>query len=147
MLTCFQDVKFDNGIVHIVDSVILPPFSVSATAKAANLTDLVNALVATNLAGAVDSMKDVTIFAPTNMAFGATPENLTVAQLSEILTFHVVPNAVAYSTSLKDGQNITTLAGKQLTVKITDGVVSVNGAKVIAADVLVNSGVVHVIDA
>lgn len=136
-------------MVHIVDTVIPPPLSVSKTAEAAKLTSLLNALVETKLGDTLNSLKDVTIFAPTNEAFTALASkgsgNLTIS-VADALKLHVVPGVVAFSTSLSDGQKIKTLSGKELTVKIANGVVTINGAKVVTADVIVNSGVVHIID-
>lgn len=54
--------------------------------------------------------------------------------------------AVGYSTTLKDGQTLKTLAGSVITITIKNGEVFANGVKVVAADVLVANGVVHVIE-
>ena len=89
-------------MVHIVDTVIPPPLSVSKTAEAAKLTSLLNALVETKLGDTLNSLKDVTIFAPTNEAFTALASkgsgNLTIS-VADALKLHVVPGVVAFSTS------------------------------------------------
>lgn len=67
------------------------PIRISATALLAGLTDLVDAVKATNLVSVVDETKDLTVFAPTNAAFqklGPAAANLTVEQLTEILGYH-----------------------------------------------------------
>ncbi len=51
------------------------------------------------------------------------------------------------AADLKDGQKVTTLNGQELTVAIKDGVVTINGAKVTAADLAGSNGVIHVVDA
>ncbi|KAF8533405.1 FAS1 domain-containing protein [Trichophaea hybrida] len=143
------DLNFTGGVLHIMDSVIPPPMKVSITAKVANLTSLAGALIEANLVETVDSMAGITVFAPTNDAFQAIGNlltNLTTQQLTDILTYHVVSRAVAYSTSLKNNQEIETVNGGKLTIRIEDSSVFVNGARVIKADVLTNNGVVHVID-
>ncbi|KAI5778334.1 FAS1 domain-containing protein [Geopyxis carbonaria] len=144
------DIAFAGGVAHIVDAVLTPPMNVSTTATALNLTSLAGALVKTNLLATVDALADVTIFAPSNAAFRAIANlagELSDADLASVLTYHVVPNATAYSTALRNNQKLRTLNGAELTVRIDDDDVFVNGAKVITADMLTNSGVVHVLDA
>jgi uncharacterized surface protein with fasciclin (FAS1) repeats len=58
-------------VIHIIDTVLTIPASDSATAGAANLTALAGALTSANLVSTVDGLRDVTIFAPSNAAFGA----------------------------------------------------------------------------
>ena len=122
---------------------------VSATAGALKLNSLVSSLKAAGLVETVDSLAGVTIFAPNDAAFKAIASataNLSKADLGEILTYHVVPNVVGYSTGLKNNQELTTVQGAKLTIRIEDDSVFVNGAKVVIADVLTNNGVVHVLD-
>ncbi|KAG8159393.1 hypothetical protein KVR01_011054 [Diaporthe batatas] len=143
------DVTFTGGIVHIIDSVLTIPMSDSATAVAANLTALAGALTTADLVSTVDTLQDVTIFAPSNSAFAAIQNlatNLSTEQLSSILTYHVVQGTVGYSSSLTSGAQLETVNGGQVTVTIDDGDVFVNSAEVQVADVLVSNGVVHVID-
>ena len=105
----------------------------------------------------------ITVFAPTNAAFAALLEALDVITLeglidaigadnvSKVLTYHVVPT-VAFSFDLAEGaQSVPTLAGETLTVTRTGANVTVtdtagNTFNVIAADVAIENGVVHVID-
>ncbi|OZJ06491.1 hypothetical protein BZG36_00490 [Bifiguratus adelaidae] len=122
------DVKASNGIIHIIDKVLMLPMKPSATAKAANLTSLVSAVMATNLTDAIDSTQGITIFAPTNAAFAtANAGSLSNSAVANILKYHVVP-------------------GDKINVSYTGGMVMVNNATVVMADVLTNNGVVHVID-
>ncbi len=117
-------------------------------------TTLVAAVTAAGLVETLKGEGPFTVFAPTNAAFDALPKGTVEGLLKPeskdalvgILTYHVVSGAVN-AASLVDGQKIATLQGKELTVKITDGNVTINGAKVIAADLSGSNGVVHVIDA
>jgi len=148
VLPLLQDVRFTNGIVHIIDTVLPPPMSVSLTAKVANLTVLADALVSTGLVNTVNELNGITVFASTDAAFDAisnTIATLTNEQIAEVLTYHVVPSR-AFSTDLEDGMKIETVNGKTITISIEEDDVYVNGAKVILADVITNNGVVHVID-
>lgn len=120
----------------------------------ADHTTLVAAVTAAGLVETLKGAGPFTIFAPTNVAFGALPagtvEGLlkpeSKASLTNILTFHVVAGAVK-AADLKDGQKVKTLQGEELTVTIKDGKVMINGANVTTADLTGTNGVVHVIDA
>lgn len=141
------DVLCSNGIVHVIDTVLLLPELVSMTAVKAGLSTLLYAVLKANLQSLVDTTAGVTIFAPTNDAFAQIPNlnSLSVAQLTTILAYHVVP-AVAFSTDLSNGQSVKTLNGASLSVSITGTGVQINNANVVSANVLVDNGVVHVID-
>ncbi|KAG0647188.1 Fasciclin arabinogalactan [Hyphodiscus hymeniophilus] len=142
------NINFTGGVIHIVDTVLTIPASDSSTAAAANLTSLAGALSAASLVPTVDSLSDVTIFAPSNEAFqaiGSAVGNLSTEQLTSILTYHVVQDIVGYSTLLSN-TSLKTVNGANVTITIEDGDVFVNSAKVITPNVLVNNGVVHVID-
>lgn len=143
------DQNFTGGVVHIIDTVLTVPQNVSSTAVAAGLSGIAGALTQANLVDAVDSLSDVTIFAPNNEAFqaiGSALPNLTMMQLAGILQYHVINGTVAYSSTLENGTTVPALSGGDLTITISDGDVFVNSAKVLIPDVLVANGVVHVID-
>ena len=156
-----SSIKCSNGIVHVVDTVLVPPPSASATAVAAKLTSLVAALSKAKLIETVDGAKDVTIFAPTDKAFAdlvayASKSKLALTDelVSQVLQLHVVPG-VFYSTKVPSKK--TKLASfawtnQTISVQSADGKVLVAGegqdkpANVVIADVLFNNGVIHVID-
>lgn len=140
--------KFDGGVIHVIDTVLQIPSLDSSTAVAAGLTSLADALTAAKLVSVVDSLHDVTIFAPTNAAFNAiksTVATLTLDQLAGVLEYHVVAGTVGYSTLLSN-TTLKTVQGKNVQITLEGGNVWVNSAKVVSADVLVANGVVHVID-
>jgi len=66
--------------------------------------------------------------------------------LTSVLTYHVVPGMLN-AADLKDGQMLKTVEGESLKVTIQNGVVKINGATVVKADVPASNGVVHVINA
>ncbi|MFU8776903.1 MAG: fasciclin domain-containing protein [Roseovarius sp.] len=112
-------------------------------------------VAAVQAAGLVDTLKSegpFTVFAPTNDAFAALPagtvEDLLKPEnkdrLTAILTYHVVPGKVM-SGDLSDGMTATTVQGTDVTIGTTDGV-TVDGAKVVQADIEASNGVIHVID-
>merc|ERR1711937_809314 len=118
-----------NGVAHIIDGVMLPPSKLSAdkpnivelAQSVDDLSTLVTAVVAADLADTLSSPGPFTVFAPTNEAFGALPDGTldsllkpeNKAQLADILTFHVLPEQVL-STDLKPFQAVKTVEGKNL---------------------------------
>jgi uncharacterized surface protein with fasciclin (FAS1) repeats len=117
-----------------------------------DLSTLVEAVSAAGLVETLEEPGPYTVFAPTNQAFealGGTLDTLlepkNKAELAEILTYHVVPGELM-SSELRDGQMLKTVQGGTLEVQITNGEVTVNGAKVATPDVEASNGVVHVID-
>lgn len=119
----------------------------------ADHSTLVAAVTAAGLVETLSGTGPFTIFAPTNAAFDALPagtvEDLLKPEnkekLTAVLTYHVVAGNVM-SSQLADGQKVATLNGQELTVAIKDGVVTINGAKVIAADLDGSNGVIHVVE-
>jgi len=117
-------------------------------------TTLVSAVTAADLGGALSGDGPFTVFAPTNEAFNKVPKATLdalmtpakKADLTKILTYHVVPGAYR-AADLKDGQMLKTLQGKELKVSIKDGKVMINDAMVTTADVISKNGVTHVINA
>ncbi len=113
---------------------------------------LVAAVKAAGLVETLQGKGPFTVFAPTDEAFGKLPagtvESLLKPENKEklvgILTYHVVSGKVM-AADVKSGM-VKTVNGKELTVKAWDGKVSVDGAKVTAADVAASNGVIHVID-
>lgn len=90
---------FTGGVMHIIDTVLTIPLSPAMSAIDSNLLSLAGALKTTSLIDPVDSIKDVTIFAPSNEAFekiGNTAAALPVTQLSEILKYHVINGTVRF---------------------------------------------------
>jgi len=143
------NLNFTGGVIHIINKVLTVPENVSTTAEQAGLSALAGALTKANLVEPLDSMMNVTVFAPNNEAFqsiGSATAGLTIQELASILEYHVVNSTVGYSSTLTNGASLTALNGGKLTITIENGNVFVNSAKVITPNVLVSNGVVHVID-
>lgn len=117
-----------------------------------SLSTLVTAVKAADLVETLSGKGPFTVFAPTNDAFAALPKGTLEEllkpenkhELQEILTYHVVSGAID-SKSLKSGP-LKTVEGEEVNVKVENGQVTVNGAKVITADIKASNGVIHVID-
>ena len=117
-----------------------------------SFSTLVAAVQAADLVDTLKGEGPFTVFAPTDDAFAALPagtvEDLLKPEnkptLTKILTYHVVPGKVM-SGDLSDGMTATTVQGSDVTIGTTDGV-TVDGAKVVQADIEASNGVIHVID-
>jgi uncharacterized surface protein with fasciclin (FAS1) repeats len=113
---------------------------------------LTAAVTAAGLAETLNGEGPFTVFAPTDDAFAALPAGVLDAlllpenkdALTKILTYHVVPGAVM-AADVTDG-DVATVEGQTVALSTADGV-TVNGAKVIQADVVASNGVIHAIDA
>lgn len=143
-------IPFDQGTIHIIDRFLTLPQNISTTGVALNLTSAVGAIQTLNLTEQVDTTADLTVFLPNNAAFqriGGNLANLSTEDLTNILSYHVVPGQVLYSTDIMNGSSVGTLSqGANLTARIEGTDVYVNQARVIRPNVLVANGVIHVID-
>jgi len=151
------DIIADNGVVHVIDAVLVPAQPTNTILDVVVNSDVHNtleaAVLAAGLQGALSGPGPLTLFAPTDAAFAALPAGTVEALLADptglltqILLYHVV-GASALSTDLSDGQMIATLNGADVTVTINGSGVFINNAQVIVADIIADNGVVHVIDA
>jgi len=118
-----------------------------------NLATMLKSVKAAGLETELGQTGPFTVFAPTDLAFGklATdkmtellkPENKV--KLADLLNYHIVRGKTNFK-DLKDGQKLKTLEGKELNVKVSNGNVTINGAKVQSRDGEASNGVVHSID-
>jgi len=118
-----------------------------------DLSTLVTAVVAADLAETLSGPGPFTVFAPTNDAFAALPpaelqrllKPANKDELAKILTYHVVAGDVK-AADLSDGQKVETVEGQDLTVTIDGDKVMINDAQVVLPDIETSNGTVHVID-
>ena len=135
------------------DDAAHPGDIVAVASGAGKFNTLVAAVKAAGLVETLQGKGPFTVFAPTDEAFAKLPEG-TVASLLKpenkeklvaILTYHVVPGKVM-AADVKT-MKAKTVNGKELSLKVEDGKVTVDGARVIKTDVAAKNGVIHVIDA
>ena len=151
------DIVTDNGVVHVIDAVLLPseddPITVVDVIVGSDDHNILEtAVVAADLVDVLSGEGPFTVFAPTDAAFAALPEGTLDAVLADndlltaILFHHVVSGSVL-STCLSDGMMVMTIGDTELTVMIDENGVMIDNAMVTAADIVTDNGVVHVIDA
>lgn len=146
------DIEVDNGVIHVIDGVIMPNLKnvVETAAKADEFSTLVKAVEAADLAEALSGEGPFTIFAPANAAFDKLPEGALEALLDDpkalasVLKLHVVPGR-HMAADVAEMDQAETLLGHYLEIE-ADEHVMVGGAKVIATDIEAMNGVIHVID-
>jgi uncharacterized surface protein with fasciclin (FAS1) repeats len=127
---------------------------VDTAVEAGSFTTLVSLVQAAGLEETLRGEGPYTVFAPTDDAFAAVPQETLDAlaadpegALTDVLTYHVVAGKVM-STDLSDGMMAETVNGESLEITINDdGSVMVNDANVVTADIETANGVIHVIDA
>jgi transforming growth factor-beta-induced protein len=149
------DVSCSNGVIHVIDQVLLPSTK-NVPMTAASTGTFKTLLAAAEAAGLVEALAGdgpITVFAPTDQAFAKLPKG-TVAnllkpqnkhQLVNILKYHVVAGR-AFSNELLDAKSAKSLQGGYLNVTLNDSGARVNGAKLIKTDIDASNGVIHVID-
>lgn len=155
------DVPADNGVIHVIDTVLLPPDMMgSATIGGVAMADpQFNTLsMLVTLAGLGPVVKDptatLTVFAPTDEAFAKVPQATLDAlmadpeALKKVLLYHVLGSVVTSADVAGMGGMGTpeTVNGAMVDVTTKDGAIYVNDAKVIAADIKVGNGIIHAID-
>jgi transforming growth factor-beta-induced protein len=163
------DIMASNGIIHVLDGVLLPPTIAAAGAEEMSdeamgsivdvavadgrFNTLVAAVTAAGLADTLAGEGQFTVFAPTDDAFAALPAGTVEALLEDpegalrdILLYHVVDGAVPAETVVTL-DSATTLAGLPVAIKVEDGAVILNDTvQVVITDVMASNGIIHVID-
>lgn len=150
------DIEAGNGIIHVIDTVLLPTKQdIVQTADAAgSFNTLIAAAKAAGLAGYLQSDGPLTVFAPTDEAFARLGDETIAAllrpenkeTLATVLKYHVARGRT-YSNSLLGGASIETLAGERVEAEVAGGTLRLNGStSVAAADLGATNGVIHVID-
>jgi uncharacterized surface protein with fasciclin (FAS1) repeats len=152
------DIVATNGVVHSVDTVLLPPDkTVMATLQEdPNLSVLVEAITAADLVATLNGAGPYTVFAPTNAAFTSllTELGVTKAQLlankvllNKVLTYHVLAGTVL-KADIPVAAPIATLQSETFTISASLSITDQRArtANIIFTDVLNTNGVIHEID-
>lgn len=159
------DVTASNGIVHVVDAVIGLPSIVTFATADPTFETLVAALTRedhqedfVSILSSSDEPAPLTVFAPTNAAFGdllsfldySTLAEIDLGLLENVLGMHVVPEANVRSGDLTEGMEAVTVADETITFSLTTApnITDPNGfvSNIIVVDVQAMNGVVHAVD-
>ncbi len=148
------DIAADNGVVHLIDKVLMPPTVVNHALNNKAFTVLVDAVVKAGLVEALSADGPFTIFAPVNSAFYELFDQMGVDGLAEVpraalnlvLLSHVASGNVT-SDMVQSGYIQTLNPAKRIMVNVSDGRVMLeDDINVVLTDVQGSNGVIHVID-
>ena len=156
------DIEASNGVIHVIDSVLLPPDLTPSTMTIAeiaqadgNFDTLVAALTAANLVGTVnDPDASLTVFAPTDAAFeelGDAALNYLLNNpeiLESTLLYHVVAGAELSSIDAiaAAGTSLTMANDDEATISLGETGLMIEGANIVTTDIVASNGIIHVID-
>ena len=141
------DVPASNGVIHVIDKVLMPPADLVDIAAVAMSTgvheSLVAALTQANLVATLQGDGPFTVFAPTDQAFADANIDLStfdtdeeIAVLADILLYHVYTAGAVYATDVTDGMTVAMGNGDDASFTVTDGTVMIGDATVTTADCL-----------
>ena len=143
------NVPASNGIIHVIDKVLMPPADIPTTASGTGVHNtLVSAVVDANLLATLEGEGPFTVFAPTDQAFidlGVDLSTLTESELSNILLYHVVQSEVPAS-AVTECLSANAANTQPLSFTVSDSGVMVNDANITMTDVISSNGLIHVID-
>jgi len=161
------DIQASNGIVHVIDAVLLPPALASSSrasqptiaAIAAGNPDFSTLVAALQKAGLVDTFNGnqlFTVFAPTNAAFDEAAKQLhyrngselvaalDVKTLTAVLTYHAIAGDTKADAVVAADQ-LKMLNGVAADVSVRNGQAFIDEAKILATDIVASNGIIHVI--
>lgn len=150
------DFMASNGVIHAIDQVLLPKGFrdaniVDVAEDLGSFTTLTGALATVGLETTFQFTGNYTVFAPTDDAFNALPEgllaSLTTDQLTEVLSYHVLPDVIP-SSAITENVTVEALNGESVFVEIdSESALSLNNsADVVTTDVEVSNGIIHAIN-
>ncbi len=149
------DIECSNGVIHVIDQVLLPSSDdiLTTAAKAGSFKTLATAIRAAGLVEALKGEGPFTVFAPTDKAFAKLPKKTLNAllqpenrsKLVSILKYHVAPGRL-YASDVVQNQAIKTLQGASIQVNKTSSGVRLNSSNLVGTDVDASNGVIHIID-
>jgi uncharacterized surface protein with fasciclin (FAS1) repeats len=152
------DIACKNGVIHVIDSVILPPKPpndlLNVVKRSGKFNTLVAAVKTAVLSDFLSGTQPITLLAPTDKAFANLPEgtveNLLKPEnrerLTSILTLHALSGKVSAGDALNTGI-AKALSGDTLEFNIADGTFQVNGVTISKTDIKCDNGIIHILDA
>ena len=146
------DVQSSNGIIHVIDQVLMPPEDIPAIAAMTGIhNSLVNAVLQAELLLTLEGPGPFTLFAPTDQAFAEAGIDLAAldnpqgkATLQDILLYHVISEEIP-STNVTECMTAAAANGQPVAFSLDNGVM-INDANITVTDVIASNGYIHVID-
>ena len=149
------DITADNGVIHVVDNVIMPLDLVGHASANSNFSTLTSSLSAApgDLVSLLSGTGPYTVFAPVNTAFDAISDvvaTLSGDQLAQVLTYHVIMDANVTSGDLTDGAVVAAANGQNITIDLSNGPRLIdaggNASNIIVTDVQATNGIIHALE-
>jgi len=145
------DISASNGVIHIIDRVLIPPLNALKTLELRGLTRALEAIRIANAADTFQSLSKVTLLIPTNEAlarFTAANPNISLESLRKILLNHVIPGYhFSFDLSARPVLSLPTKSGEMIRVSNTPGRgLYIGDATITKANILTENAVLHVID-
>jgi transforming growth factor-beta-induced protein len=153
------DIPASNGVVHLIDAVLVPPVApvlgnlIEVARDAGAFGTLLAAVEAAGLTEALSAPDaNLTVFAPTDAAFAALGDEAIqrlladVDSLTRVLTYHVAPGRLT-AAALAAVETLPTLLGEDLALRVEAGTIFVDDVAISVTNVFASNGIIHVIDA
>jgi uncharacterized surface protein with fasciclin (FAS1) repeats len=147
------DVMASNGIIHVIDTVLLPPPTIAEIAVEAGFTTLVAATDAADLTATIadPTAGPFTVFAPTDDAFAALPAGALdglladIPALENVLLYHLA-DGIVDSQAVVGLESAVMLNSDSVSIDASSGVVLNGSVNVSVTDIVARNGIIHVID-
>lgn len=150
------DIVCSNGVIHVIDSVLVPMEGNVLEVARGNGTfaTLLAAIEAAGMNEMFTAKGPFTILAPTDEAFRNLPKGALAdllkpenkGQLAAVLSAHVIAGKAVYSNDVVKLKEVQAVGGSPSKVEVVDGKVMIGGATVVKADVEASNGVIHAIN-
>lgn len=148
------DIDCTNGVIHVIDAVVMPRKNIVETAsQAGTFGTLLAAAKAAGLVEALSGKEPLTVFAPTDEAFAKLPAG-TVEELlkpenkerlASVLKYHVVAGR-KLAKDVVGMKEVATLQGKAARIQVVNGSAKIDNAGIVKTDIIAGNGIIHVID-
>ncbi|KAF5680314.1 transforming growth factor-beta-induced ig-h3 [Fusarium heterosporum] len=142
------DIKFQGGLIQIVDSLLIPPSGIVQVLMASRVESFLGGLFKSGVMPDLGYKQDITVFAPRDQAMenvGATLGNLSPKELARVMGYHIVPGKVLVSTDLDNATSLEMLSGEKAMIRQIGNEKYINSAKLITTDLLISNGILHII--